>query len=81
MTTTVRISASAHILLKQQSQESGQTMQAMLEEAFELLRHKRFLDEVNAGYARVREDEHAWGEMLDERAAWETTDGDGLNDD
>jgi len=81
MTTTVRISASVHNLLKQESQESGQTMQAVLEEAIELLRRKRFLDEVNAGYARVREDERAWGEMLDERAAWETTDGDGLKDD
>ena len=80
MTTTVRISASVHDLLKQESRESGQTMQAVLEEALELLRRKRFLDEVNAGYARVREDEHAWGEMLDERAAWETTDGDGLKD-
>ena len=48
MTTTVRISASVHDLLKQESRESGQTMQAVLEEALELLRRKRFLDEVNA---------------------------------
>ena len=81
MATTVRISASAHDLLKQESRESGQTMQAVLEEAIELLRRKRFIDDVNAGYARVREDERSWGEMLDERSEWESTDGDGLEND
>jgi hypothetical protein len=81
MGTTVRISARAHDLLKQQARESGQTMQGVLEEALELLRRQRFIDDVNAGFTRVRQDERAWGEMLDERGEWESTVADGLDDD
>jgi predicted transcriptional regulator len=81
MATTVRISARAHDLLKRQAQETGQTMQVVLEEALELLRRKRFIDGVNADFTRVREDERAWSEMLDERSAWESTVADGLDDD
>jgi len=55
-------------------------MQAVLEEAIEHYRRQRFVDEVNTAYARVREDEVAWGEIVEERETWEGTVGDGLDD-
>ena len=55
-------------------------MQAVLEDAVEQFRRQRFIAEVNAGYARVRENEQAWGAVLEEREPWELTTGDGLGD-
>jgi predicted transcriptional regulator len=81
MTTTVRISATAHEILKEESRATGRSMQAVLEDAIEHFRRRRFIADVNAAYSRVREDEQAWREVLNEREAWESTIDDGLNDD
>jgi predicted transcriptional regulator len=80
MSTTIRISAAAHQLLKDEARMTGRSMQAVLEDAVEQFRRQRFIAEVNAGYARVREDEQAWGAVLEEREPWELTTGDGLGD-
>ena len=81
MTTTVRISTAAQDLLKQVAQERGLSIQGELEEAIELYRRRLFVEEVNAGYASLRQDEAAWVREQDERAAWETTLQDGLDGD
>ena len=80
MTTTVRISATAHDILKEESKAAGRPMQAVLEDAIELYRRRRFLAEVNAAYARIRDDEQAWDEELREREIWDQTLNDGLDD-
>jgi hypothetical protein len=80
MSTTIRISSAAHEALRQVSMATGQTMQAALDEAVELLRRQRFLAEVNSGYARLRQDEAAWAEEQAERELWEGTLADGLGD-
>jgi len=80
MTTTIRISASSHEILKEESMASGRSMQAVLEDAIEHYRRQRFVQDVNAAYAKVREDEVAWGEIVEERKAWEGIVGDGLDD-
>lgn len=81
MSTTIRISATVHEALRQVSTATGQTLQATLEQAVELLRRQRFLAEVNAGYARLRSDESACAEEQAERGLWESTLADGLEDD
>lgn len=43
-------------------------------------RRRRFLEEVNAAYAALREDPEAWSEIEEERSAWDATLGDGLPD-
>jgi hypothetical protein len=55
-------------------------MQAVLDEAIEQFRRHRFISEVNASFAQVREDERAWGDVLEEREAWDAADTDGLDD-
>jgi predicted transcriptional regulator len=80
MSTTVRISDAAREILKQEAHTSGRSMQAVLEDAIEHYRRRRFIADVNAAYSRVREDEQAWGEMLEERKAWDATIEDGLRD-
>lgn len=80
MATTIRISPSSHEILKEESRSSGRSMQAVLDEAIEQFRRRRFISEVNASFAQVREDEKAWGEVLEEREAWDSANTDGLDD-
>jgi len=53
-------------------------MQALLEEAIETFRRKRFLEQVNAAYASLRRDAKAWEAVERERREWDRTLLDGL---
>jgi hypothetical protein len=44
------------------------------------LRRKRLLEGANEGYATLRNDPEAWAEELAERAAWDSTLSDDLED-
>jgi hypothetical protein len=55
-------------------------MQAVLDEAIEHYQRDKFLDEVNAAYAALRNDPKAWKAELAERALWDKTLADGLKD-
>jgi hypothetical protein len=55
----------------------GRPMQAILDEAVETLRRKRLLEEVNAGYASLRNDAKAWAAVEAERREWDHTLRDG----
>lgn len=74
----VRISGSAHEVLREISKAEGKPMLALLDEAIETLRRQRFLEQVNSAYAALRADPEAWKETLDERRAWDVTLADGL---
>ena len=56
-------------------------MQAILDEAIERYEREKFLDEANAAFARLKSDPKAWKEELAERAIWDQTLSDGLEDD
>ena len=53
-------------------------MQTILDEAIDQYSRDKFLDEVNAAYARLRADPKAWKEELAERKEWDGTLMDGL---
>jgi predicted transcriptional regulator len=76
--TTVRVSEATREVLREIARTDGRPMQALLEEAVELLRRRRFLDAVNAGYAAYRADAEGWQEELADREAWDATLVDGL---
>ena len=65
--TTVRITEEARDLLRELAADEGVSMQVVLGRALESYRRRRFLEEVNAGFARLRE----------EAGGWETRDPDG----
>jgi hypothetical protein len=69
--TTVRISEAARDTLRQMAQASGKPMQALLDEAVEALRRKRFFEDVNAAYASLRGDPKAWEALEKERRQWD----------
>lgn len=76
----VRISESARETLRELAARTGESMQEFLERAIEQYRRRRFLEELNAGFAARRNDPEAWKEELQEREEWDRTLADGLGD-
>lgn len=80
-TQTVRVRPATHAKLQKLAEQSGRTMPDVLDEAVEALRRQQLLDATNAAYAAIREDPVAWQEEIAERALWDNTLLDGLEDD
>ena len=78
--TTVRVSEHTHELLRKLAEATGEPLQKVLERAVENYRREQFYAEFNAAFERLRADPVAWEEELAERALWERTLGDGLDD-
>ena len=78
--TMVRIGQDTHAVLKGLAAKEGSTMQAVLDKAVEAYRRIRFLEQVNESYDEVRRDDLAWAQVREERAAWDTTLDDGLQE-
>jgi hypothetical protein len=76
---TVRISEASHQILKELADQTGQTMMEVLDKALDSYRRKLFFEQLNAGYAELRDDPEAWAEHLAERRLWDATLMDGLD--
>ena len=74
---TVRISLATREKLRLLTSETGESMQAILDEAVEVYRRQAFLKRANTAFAILRNDPDAWKEEQEERAAWDAA----LNDD
>jgi predicted transcriptional regulator len=77
---TVRISEASHQALKELADCEKAPLQTVLERAIENYRRQRFLEAANRRYAALREDRQTWAIERAERAEWDNTLGDGLND-
>jgi predicted transcriptional regulator len=78
MTTTIRISTNTRDLLQELAQQSGVSMQSVLERAIEQYRRQQLLEATNAAYALLEADTDAWTETERERVEWDQTLEDGL---
>jgi predicted transcriptional regulator len=74
----IRISPRSKAALKEIAKREGKPMQAVLDEAIGHYQREKFLDEVNAAYARLRTDPKAWKEELAERQIWDQALRDGI---
>jgi len=75
----VRVSESVLRDLREMAERSNQTQQAILEEAIEELKRKRFFDQMDAAFTRLKANPGEWEEYEDERNLWEGTLKDGLD--
>jgi predicted transcriptional regulator len=76
---TVRISEQTHEALREIARAEQGSMQSVLEKAVEQYRRRRLFEDLDAAYAKLREDSEAWRSIADERKAWDATLGDGLD--
>ncbi|MDQ3063644.1 MAG: hypothetical protein M3R14_12430 [Acidobacteriota bacterium] len=74
----VRISANSYQILKTLSQDKGQSMQSVIDQAIEDLRRRKLLEETNQAFTALKADEKAWKEEITERELWENTLIDGV---
>ena len=76
----VRISPHTKAILRTLAKTEGKPMQAILDEAVERYQREKFLDSVNAAFAALKSDPKAWKQELAERAIWDQTLSDGMDD-
>ena len=77
---TVKIDAETYAKLRETATETGEAMIEVLAKAVEAYRRQTFLEALNGDFAALRADSRAWKEELMERAAWDNTLADGLED-
>lgn len=77
-TTTIRVSRRTRDTLQNLANQYGSSMQAILEEAVDLLEGQRLLEATYEAYAKLRANPEAWQELQEERAEWDVTLSDGL---
>jgi hypothetical protein len=80
MAETVRIEPAAHAALVEIARAKHVSLMEALSRAVEAYRRDLFLDGVANDFMALRDDSPAWAEELAERAAWDTTSRDGLED-
>ena len=78
MATQLRVNESTHNLIRNLAQEFGESMQSIVEKAVERYKRELFLESLNQDFQRLREDETAWNDELEERRLWEDTLLDGV---
>ncbi|AFV12600.1 hypothetical protein Tph_c24130 [Thermacetogenium phaeum DSM 12270] len=78
MPSTVRVSNRAWKALKEIAEQTGETMQGVLERAVEAYRRQWLLERANKAYAALRSDPEKWDEEVAERREWEAPLADGL---
>ena len=74
----VRISSQSYQILKSLSQDKGQSMQSVIDEAIEDFRRRKMLEATNEAFSTLKADKKAWKEELNERELWENTLSDGV---
>ena len=80
MAATVRIDPTTHAALVKIAKAKRLTLMEALARAVEAYRREAFLQAVDEGFAAMRDDPTAWAEERAERAAWDSTSADGLDD-
>jgi hypothetical protein len=80
MSAMVRIKPATHLKLRQLAKQAGESMPDTLDRAVDGLYRKQWLEGLAEDYARLRTDKKAWAEELKERALWDKSLADGLED-
>lgn len=77
---TTRISESDHRVLQELAATTGKQRQQIIHEALDNYQRDRLLDEINAGYSRIREDRKSWSAVKSERRLLGEAGTDGLTE-
>ncbi len=78
--TSVQISETSLEIVRNISERNGLQISDVLDKAVEIYRREVFLDDTNRAFETLKEKSVSWQEELDERALWEDTLSDGVND-
>jgi predicted transcriptional regulator len=79
-TTTIRVTKELYNAIRALSSQQNDTVQTVLEEAVKEYKRRRFFEQMDAAFARLRADEADWKEELSERRAWDGLLMDGIRE-
>ncbi len=79
-TTTIRVSTRTRDTIHTLAAQAGVSMQVIVDAAVEAYRREQLLDSANAAYAALRADPLRWQALEAERAEWDGTIADGLDE-
>jgi predicted transcriptional regulator len=79
-TTTIRVSLRTRDELQDLARRAGMSMQQVLDQALEQYRRRQTLELTNAAYAALQANPAAWADLREERAQWDATLSDGLEE-
>ncbi len=80
MSKMTRITDRTDTNLEELKEMLGKSKQAILEKAVDLYVREQFLKKTNEEYEQLQKDPEAWKQELEERALWDVTLADGLDD-
>ncbi len=80
MAVMLRVNERTHEKVRKMSSESKLTMQEITDRAIEAYRRQQILERTNAVYATMQVSPQVWQEEQEERAEWDTTLNDGLEE-
>ncbi len=78
MASTVRVEDSLHATLREIAAEEHRPIGQVIEDAIQRYRKEKFWRGVHEDFARLRADPVAWKSYQDEVTLWDSTAGDGL---
>jgi len=78
MTTTVHIDDELHTMLREIAEREDRSIDEVLDDAVRRYRRERFWEGVRDDLDRLKSDPVAWRSYRDEISLWESTSGDGL---
>lgn len=78
-TLTVRIRPETHRKLQKLAQSSGKSLPEVLERAIGEYERQQFLVGCNTAFERLRQSPEEWAQEMEERAAWDATLSDDLD--
>lgn len=76
--TTVRVDPRTHAILRELSEQEHKPIGQLVTEAVERYRDEKFWQKMEGALARLKADPAAWEDYQDEIELWDTTSGDGL---
>ncbi len=76
---TMRILDTDHQIVQALAERTGKQQQQIIHEALDAYQRERLLDEINAGFGRLRSRAVDWDLEAQERQLWENTLTDGLD--
>jgi len=77
---TVRVGPKLHATLRALSATEQRSISQVIEEAVDRYQKENFWQAMHDGFARLRANPVAWREYQEEAALWDSTIGDGLDD-
>jgi hypothetical protein len=78
---TVRVEPKLHATLRALAAAEQRSIGQVIEEAVDHYQKERFWRALHEGFSRLRADPAAWRAYQEEAALWDSTSGDGLEDD